>query len=75
MINITVFDRNKLHQVPPILQDYALEMQASNNSEETRENYAQKFEIIEEYCKYCLDIHAQLKRYLREQNPRKRGKK
>jgi hypothetical protein len=74
-MNVAIFDRNKLHQIPPILQDYALQMQAMNNSEEVRENYAQKFEVIDEYCKYVLDIHQQLKRHIREQNKKNRGKR
>ena len=62
IMNIAVYDRKKLHQVPPILQDFALQMQALDNTPEVRENYAQKFEIIKDYAEYCLDIHEQLKR-------------
>ena len=68
ILTIATFNRNKLHQVPPILQDYALELQAVSNSPEVRENYAQKFEVIKEYCDYVLDIHRQLKK----EQPRKR---
>ena len=67
-LTIAVFNRNKLHQVPPILQDYAVQLQNLNNSPEVRENYAQKFEVMKEYCDYVLDIHRQIKR----ETPRKR---
>lgn len=59
-MKISVFDKNKLISVPPILQDFALQIQSLNNTPEVRSNYAQKFEIIKEYCDYILDIHRQI---------------
>lgn len=58
------FNRQKLHQVPPILQDYAMELEKLGNTPEARENYAEKFEVIRDYCNHVLDIHEQIKKEL-----------
>ena len=61
-MNIPRFDRNKLHLVPPMLIDYAMELQDLGNTPEVRENYALRFEVAKEYAEYCLNIHEQLKK-------------
>jgi hypothetical protein len=60
-MKIETFDKNKLHKVPVILVDYALQLQNLGNSPEVRENYADRFEATRDYCNYVLDIHRQMK--------------
>lgn len=72
MLTTVIFDRHKLHMVPPILLDFVAQLQNPNNTPEVRENYAQRFEVIRDYCDYALGIHDQLKRQEREQHKQKK---
>ena len=50
------FDRNKIHNIPIIFQDWA-NVIATESRAEVRENYAQKFEDVRDYCNWALELN------------------
>jgi hypothetical protein len=63
------FNKNDIHRVPVILTDYATQLLSEGNSPEIKENFAQRFEVIREYCDYILNKHYQSRRQERLKRP------
>jgi len=72
MILQKTFPQAKMRYVAPILEDFAKELLSQSNSFEIKENYAQRFESIKEYCDFVLDQYAQSRKdYIRSLGKRK----
>ena len=51
------FDKNKMHYIPAIMQDWLSSILLETRAE-VRENYALRFEAVREYCEYALEANV-----------------
>ena len=54
-----------IHLVPPIIQDWAIDLASFENTPEVRENFALRFEAIRDFCNYALEAHEKRRKAVR----------